>query len=169
MSSLHPRLQPAYVPKRLPICICHSFSISCSPFNGTVEGFTAIIDSPPFLWICLVYLDRSQALGSPKKSHLYCCGQWCWVAGCVCTSYSSHTVTITQQSTYHNMTVVLINRVALDSSYCVIGVFRLGSVMFMWKKFAFLEHWTLWKSEVFWAVRSKWDIWCGIFKFLIYI
>lgn len=167
-SSLHLRLWPAYIPRRLPLSICHGFSISWSPFNGIAEGFTAVIGNPPFLWICSVYLGRSQAIGSPKKSHLYFCGQWCRVAGCVHTSSSSHTVTITQHSTYHNMTVILINKVSLDSSYCDISGFCLGGTRS--QSCLYERNGPSWSTEHcgnlkrFRLSDQTWDIWCGIFK-----
>lgn len=80
----------------------------------------------------------------------------CWV--CEYQVFLPRTATVMQQSTQHNRTVIEINRVSLDSSYCVIRCFLSGkdgpSVRFMWQCLpgALIQ---AERSEEFQAIRQR--------------
>lgn len=78
-------------------------------------------------------LGQSQTLGSPKKSHLYGCGQQCWVVGCVYQIFLPHVVAIMQQSTYNNMTVIF------DKQGVTRFFLLCHKVFFIWEGWSFCQ------------------------------
>lgn len=87
---------------------------------------------------------------------------------CVCQILLPHVVALTQQSTYNNVAALLINRVSLDSSYCVIGVFYLGGMET--QPGSCESNVSSWSTELCGNRRrlrlsdQKWDTWCGVSK-----
>lgn len=122
MSSLHPRHQPAYVPKTLSACQGHVFFLVDSGSFGDVCLYSHLQSEVWTLFnfsgsvLCTWDSLCDPILGSHLE--LWAAMLSCWV--CEYQALLLRTVTAMQQSTYHNRTVIGINRVSLDSSYCVI-------------------------------------------------
>lgn len=130
------------------------------------SAFTVIfrgVDTSPWLWVCSVCLG--QCLWSDSWVPSAAVGSNAELLGVWIPS-----VTPMQQSTYHNRTVIGINRVSLDSSYCVIKWFLFGRSRPSVKVHVTVSSWSSnpgWKIS--WKRDSRLsdkelDIWCGISK-----
>lgn len=121
------------------------------------QSWTLLHSSGSVLCTCTVSGLR---LLSPKRSPVYTAvGSNAELLG-VCvpnippTHCHLHAAVNIQQ---HDM--IFINRVSLDSSYCVTRCFLFGrdgaSVTFMGQQYVFLEFWTKWKIWGFQAIRPR--------------
>lgn len=147
------------------------FFVDCGSFGDiclSVRG----VDTFPFLWACSVCLGQSLWSDS-------------WVPSAAVGSNAEllgvwiPSITPTQQSAYHNRTVIGINRVSLDSSYCVIKWFLFGRSWTFCKVHVTLSSWNTKPGCRIWKISWKrgsslsdieLDIWCGIFKaFMLWV
>lgn len=120
MSSLRPRCQPACVPKRLPIYVGRVFSVDSGPFGGIyplLPSSVTAMDTSLFLWVSSWTVSGLRLWGRQRSPIYAAVGSSAELLGvCVYQIFLPHIITIIQQSRYNNMTVILINRVSLDSS-----------------------------------------------------
>lgn len=125
MSSLHPRRHTAYIPEDSQYMWGMFFQLILVPVVASSlychlqsQSWTLLHSSGSVL--CTWTVSGLRLLG-PQRSPIYTAvGNNAELLG-VCVRNIPPT-----QSTYNNMTVILINRVSLDSSYCVIRCFLFG-------------------------------------------